>query len=613
VVHVQAVARGMRVRRRARQHAALPESVTQAVALDGVHQQRATDATYSVPVGKNEGYVWSESAAAGRLQASVRGWRVRRNARQRGASSESVSHTFTVEGVQQQTATDASNHVPSRNDQRYGLSESAAARRLQAVARGWRSRANLLNEKLGSEAGTSYQPGRPVHPENETKTDAATRMQAAARGRRVRRQLSRDGGWSSEHAHAHEGWDGDSDELRAVVHVQAVARGMRVRRRARQHAALPESVTQAVALDGVHQQRATDATYSVPVGKNEGYVWSESAAAGRLQASLRRWSSSESVTDTFTAEGVQQQTATDATNHVPFALIRSLRTAFPQAGLRLCRQTLLECAGDVAAASERLRSLTQLSSSSGLDHGKLPPVNDHPLRSLGCRVRTKAGDVGTTRYVGPIDGREGIWIGIELDQPNGINDGSANGIRYFSCPERHGLFTREANLTLCENETSVHAVAAPSHRASIQLDHRSEVEDASMRVRLFVSSLGGSLLQKSQSRRAACLLEQKRVAHSVIDLTQTPELGHQLLKLEHARAPSMDGSGICTDNGLCVDSVLGDVPSSNTSSKAAAVLGLPRIQIGDSLLTFEEMQRLEDRGELDALIMAAAPGLSKET
>lgn len=43
----------------------------------------------------------------------------------------------------------------------------------------------------------------------------------------------------------------------------------------------------------------------------------------------------------------------------------------------------------------------------------------------------------------------GQWIGIELDEPRGKNDGSVNDVRYFECSANHGLFVKDAQVEQC--------------------------------------------------------------------------------------------------------------------------------------------------------------------
>ena len=52
----------------------------------------------------------------------------------------------------------------------------------------------------------------------------------------------------------------------------------------------------------------------------------------------------------------------------------------------------------------------------------------------------------TVRYVGETHFKSGEWIGLQLDEPRGRNDGSVDGVRYFTCEPLHGLFVRRTRL-----------------------------------------------------------------------------------------------------------------------------------------------------------------------
>jgi len=63
---------------------------------------------------------------------------------------------------------------------------------------------------------------------------------------------------------------------------------------------------------------------------------------------------------------------------------------------------------------------------------------------VGERVVSVSGKpmTGTVVFVGMTKFSEGTWVGINLDEPNGKNDGSVKGVRYFKCEANHGIFAR---------------------------------------------------------------------------------------------------------------------------------------------------------------------------
>ncbi|KAJ3429434.1 guanine nucleotide exchange factor [Anaeramoeba flamelloides] len=50
--------------------------------------------------------------------------------------------------------------------------------------------------------------------------------------------------------------------------------------------------------------------------------------------------------------------------------------------------------------------------------------------------------IGTVKFIGKTGFAPGVWIGIELNQPEGVHDGKLYGKRYFKCNEQHGIFVR---------------------------------------------------------------------------------------------------------------------------------------------------------------------------
>jgi hypothetical protein len=80
--------------------------------------------------------------------------------------------------------------------------------------------------------------------------------------------------------------------------------------------------------------------------------------------------------------------------------------------------------------------------------------------TVGCRVRILK-DLATVRYVGPVDGQTGNWVGVEWDDASrGKHDGSTGGRRYFNCeaPSNAGSFVRVERV--CFGVTVLEALRA---------------------------------------------------------------------------------------------------------------------------------------------------------
>ena len=90
-------------------------------------------------------------------------------------------------------------------------------------------------------------------------------------------------------------------------------------------------------------------------------------------------------------------------------------------------------------------------------HDASPPPSlrdeeEQPVFELGQRVLIGSVMAGSVRYIGHTHFAEGLWVGVELDLPKGINDGSKDDHRYFSCEPDHGLFAPPSKVSLLEEE-----------------------------------------------------------------------------------------------------------------------------------------------------------------
>ncbi|KAK9723131.1 CAP-Gly domain [Popillia japonica] len=67
---------------------------------------------------------------------------------------------------------------------------------------------------------------------------------------------------------------------------------------------------------------------------------------------------------------------------------------------------------------------------------------------------------GVVAYIGGTEFAAGTWVGVELDAPKGKNDGLVQGVRYFTCRPKHGMFVRADKLILDRRGRAMRAYKA---------------------------------------------------------------------------------------------------------------------------------------------------------
>ena len=71
-----------------------------------------------------------------------------------------------------------------------------------------------------------------------------------------------------------------------------------------------------------------------------------------------------------------------------------------------------------------------------------------PDFKLGQTVQLNDGRKGIVRFIGTTSFQVGEWVGIELEEKTGKNDGSVRGERYFDCPMGYGMFVKPMTVTI---------------------------------------------------------------------------------------------------------------------------------------------------------------------
>ncbi|KAF8555146.1 dynactin [Imleria badia] len=80
---------------------------------------------------------------------------------------------------------------------------------------------------------------------------------------------------------------------------------------------------------------------------------------------------------------------------------------------------------------------------------------------IGALVEISTGK-GIVRFCGTTSFAPGKWVGIELFEPKGKNDGSIQGTAYFSCRPLHGVFIRPSQVKVEPDQPPANRALRPS-------------------------------------------------------------------------------------------------------------------------------------------------------
>eukprot|EP00051_Salpingoeca_urceolata_P008511 m.106637 g.106637 ORF g.106637 m.106637 type:complete len:435 (-) comp15790_c0_seq1:31-1335(-) len=89
-----------------------------------------------------------------------------------------------------------------------------------------------------------------------------------------------------------------------------------------------------------------------------------------------------------------------------------------------------------------------------------------PPFKIGCKVQLSDGRTGTMKFFGRVAAVKKTLCGVALDEPEGKNDGSLGGVRYFACRPDHGVFVPARRLSAAGAGQSGRRIKSPRRRSS---------------------------------------------------------------------------------------------------------------------------------------------------
>ncbi|CAH0482655.1 unnamed protein product [Peronospora belbahrii] len=162
---------------------------------------------------------------------------------------------------------------------------------------------------------------------------------------------------------------------------------------------------------------------------------------------------------------------------------------------------------------------------------------------VGAQVTFGAGKTGIVRFIGETEFASGEWVGIELEKPEGKNNGELNGRVYFTCEPNYGLFVKKSMVRSVLSSPSTVSKTPQSHRLSVSSTQASNMSKSS----IIAPGLGFN-----SSRLAAPKSRTSLTTTSSRNSLSTTSSGTSRLSIDRRTSTggAMVGSGAMADNQL---------------------------------------------------------------
>eukprot|EP01114_Cavostelium_apophysatum_P009608 TRINITY_DN2280_c0_g1_i2.p1 TRINITY_DN2280_c0_g1~~TRINITY_DN2280_c0_g1_i2.p1 ORF type:complete len:1351 (-),score=437.37 TRINITY_DN2280_c0_g1_i2:39-4091(-) len=217
--------------------------------------------------------------------------------------------------------------------------------------------------------------------------------------------------------------------------------------------------------------------------------------------------------------------------------------------------------------------------------------------------------IGIVRFVGTTQFQSGIWVGVELDNPGGKNDGSVQDVRYFDCKPNHGLFVRENQVTPVKS-------AAPSTAEKKSLSPSTSSTTASSPVKSTPTK--GATASSTKTNAASKVPTGASSTPSSKSSSPSVTPGHSRSGSVHhtgdatpvsplSLTPSSSSSGLVSPPNSQLPSPRGNVGSVVPSSGSVSPRGNPTAESSERSLKIQEESLPEQTASPSASLSPSTP------